>query len=238
MKQLAGLSRRAFLRDAGLSAMALTLGCHWRADGEGVANILRLDDADEPTELSGWISIDRIGKVTIFTNRSEMGQGTWQTIPQIVAEELEVNMDAVNIKFAAANPGKFGPQPQEGSFSIRGWYHQLLRVGATAREMLIEAAAKQWHVDPSACYAENGHVVQRTTGVKLAYGVLVKDAAQLQPPQDVKLKLRKDYKVIGTSLRRKDTLLKVNGSAVFGMDMKLPGMLYAVVERSPTFREG
>ena len=236
MKQLAGLSRRAFLRDAGLSAMALTLGCHWRADGEGVANILRLDDADEPTELSGWISIDRIGKVTIFTNRSEMGQGTWQTIPQIVAEELEVNMDAVNIKFAAANPGKFGPQPQEGSFSIRGWYHQLLRVGATAREMLIEAAAKQWHVDPSACYAENGHVVQRTTGVKLAYGVLVKDAAQLQPPQDVKLKLRKDYKVIGTSLRRKDTLLKVNGSAVFGMDMKLPGMLYAVVERSPTFR--
>jgi isoquinoline 1-oxidoreductase beta subunit len=230
-------SRRTFLKQAGLSGIALTIGCYWPALGKSIGEIIHSGDAkDAATELMAWISIDGSGKVSIFNHRSEMGQGTWQAIPQIIAEELEVSMDQVSIRFATAHPKKYGPQPQEGSFSIRGWYQQLLRIGASAREMLIEAAAKQWNVSITECYAENGQVVHRPTGKRLDYGALVKDAAQITPPQEVKLKERKDYKIIGKSLRRNDTAIKTNGSAVFGLDKKLPGMLYAVVERNPRFR--
>lgn len=230
------LSRRAFLRQAGLSGVALTIGCCWPASGNSAGEIIHAADPNATTELMAWISIDSSGKVTIFNHRSEMGQGTSQAIPQIIAEELEVSMDQVSIRFAPANPQKYGPQPQEGSFSIRGWYEQLLRVGASAREMLIEAAARQWRVPASECFAENGQVVHRATAKKLSYGALVKDAAKIEPPQQVKLKERKDHKIIGKSVTRKDIVSKVNGSAVFGLDKKLPGMLYAVVERNPKFR--
>lgn len=230
------LSRRAFLRQAGLSGVALTIGCCWPTSGKSAGEIIRAADANGATELMAWISIDSSGKVTIFNHRSEMGQGTSSAIPQIVAEELEVSMDQVNIRSAPANPQKYGPQPQEGSFSVRGWYEQLLRVGASAREMLIEAAAKQWNVPASECFAGNGQVIHRATGRKLSYGALVKGAAAMEPPREVKLKARKDYRIIGKSIIRKDTVGKVNGSAVFGLDKKLPGMLYAVVERNPKFR--
>jgi isoquinoline 1-oxidoreductase beta subunit len=227
------LSRRVFLQQAGLSGIALTIGYYWPAVGKSAGEIVC---ADNVTELMSWISIDAAGEVTIFNHRSEMGQGTWQSIPQIIAEELEVSMDKVRIEYVAAHPVKYGPQPQEGSFSIRGWYQQLLRVGASAREMLIEAAAKQWRVNRSECYAEDGAVIHRGTGKRLSYGALVKDAAQLTPPADVRLKERKDYKVIGRPLHRNDAIFKTNGTAIFGLDKKLPGMLYAVVERNPRFR--
>ncbi|OQP65876.1 xanthine dehydrogenase [Niastella vici] len=234
MKHKQDFSRRDFLRQAGLSGIALTIGCYWPVSGKSVGEIIHANNAE--TELMSWISIDDTGKVTIFNHRSEMGQGTWQAIPQIIAEELEVSMDQISIRSAAANPQKYGPQPQEGSFSIRGWYQQLLRIGATAREMLIEAAAKQWGVEATECYAENGQVIHRGTSRKLGYGALVKEASQIKPPQQVKLKERKDYKIIGKPLRRNDTTAKINGAAVFGLDKKLPGMLYAVVERNPRFR--
>ena len=225
------------MRQAGLSGLALTVGSYWPLPGKKAGEIVHVNNADnETTSLMTWISIDNAGKVTIFNHRSEMGQGTWQAIPQIIAEELEVNLAEVHIQYAAADPTKYGPQPQEGSFSIRGWYQQLLQIGATAREMLIEAAARQWGVAAAACYAAGGQVIHRSTGRKLSYGALVKDASQLKPPQQVALKARKDYTVIGKPLLRKDTAMKVNGSAVFGLDKKLPGMLYAVVERSPRFR--
>ena len=236
MEHKQDFSRRAFLRQAGLSGIALTIGCYWPASGETLSKISHINDEGAATELMSWISISTAGKITIFNHRSEMGQGTWQAIPQIIAEELEVNMDQVSVQYAPANPQKFGPQPQEGSFSIRGWYQQLLRMGACAREMLIEAAANQWKVDKSECYAEAGEVIHRPTQKKAGYGILVKDAALITPPQDVILKARKDYKIIGKSTPRKDTVAKINGSAMFGLDKKLPGMLYAVVERSPRFR--
>jgi isoquinoline 1-oxidoreductase beta subunit len=237
MERTLDVSRRAFLKQVGLSGFALTIGTYWPASGKTAGEIVHIDrPEDVATGLMTWISIDGAGKVTIFNHRSEMGQGTWQTIPQIIAEELEVNMADVSIRYAPANPQKFGPQPQEGSFSIRGWYQQLLRMGASAREMLIEAAARQWSVEADGCFAENGLVVHRSTGRKLGYGELAKEAAKINPPQQIKLKERKDYKIIGKSLPRKDTVVKTNGSAVFGLDKKLPGMLYAVVERNPRFR--
>ena len=237
MEHNAQLSRRTFLRKAGLSGIALTIGLHWPVLGRSAGVIANIDNPEETsTELMAWISIDNTGKVTVFNHRSEMGQGTWQAIPQIIAEELEVDMEQIHVRFAPANPKKYGPQPQEGSFSIRGWYEQLLRIGASAREMLITAAARQWGVDTTECYAQNGQVIHRITGKKLSYGDLVKDAAQLTPPQQIKLKERKEYKIIGKSLHRKDIPSKTNGTAVFGLDKRLPGMLYAVVERNPRFR--
>jgi isoquinoline 1-oxidoreductase subunit beta len=229
-------SRRHFIRQAGMSGIALTLGSYWPALGNTVREIVNAGTQNTSTELMAWISIDDTGHVTIFNHRSEMGQGTWQAIPQIIAEELEVSMDQLTVRYVAANPAKYGPQPQDGSFSVRGWYQQLLRVGASAREMLIETAARQWKADRAECYAENGQVVHRGSGRKLSYGALVKEAAKLAPPQQVKLKERKDYKIIGKGLKRSDIGSKTNGAAIYGLDKKLPGMLYAVVLRSPRIK--
>lgn len=243
-------SRRNFIRQTALSGFALTIGAYLpataRVNGQGVSsngqgipgiiNAALADPTDPAIELMSWISIDSSGKVTILSHRSEMGQGTFQALPQIIAEELEISLDKVNIRFAPAHPKKFGPQPQEGSFSVRGWRKQLLQVGASAREMLIEAAARQWKVPASECYAADGQVIHRPTGNKLDYGELVKAASSLTPPQEVRLKERKDYKVIGKPLPRQDIPLKVNGAAIFGLDKTLPGMLYAVVLRNPRFR--
>src|SRR5579859_6425168 len=139
-----GTSRRNFIRQTALSGFALTIGAYLPApaqsDGRGIPKIINAaltDHSDPAIELMSWISIDTAGKVTILSHRSEMGQGTFQALPQIIAEELEIDLDKVNIRFAPANPKKFGPQPQEGSFSVRGWHRQLLHVGASAREMLI-----------------------------------------------------------------------------------------------------
>lgn len=233
--QRPNISRRSFIRQTGLSGIALTLGiCLPSHGGIKIVNLSATGTAD--AELMSWISITPSGIITIMSHRSEMGQGTFQAIPQIIAEELEVGMDQLQVRFAAANPKKYGPQPSEGSFSIRGWHKQLLRVGATAREMLISAAAQQWGVPVSECYAVKAEVIHRPSGKKAGYGALATAASSLQPPQNPVLKQRKDYTLIGKSLRRKDTILKVNGSAIFGMDKKLPGMLYAVVERNPRFR--
>jgi isoquinoline 1-oxidoreductase subunit beta len=232
-----GISRRDFIQLTGLSGIALTIGIYFPSGGSTkIINLALTGTAGIDAELMSWVSIAPTGIVTIKNHRSEMGQGTFQAIPQMIAEELEVDMQQIQIEFAAANPNKFGPQPQEGSFSIRGWYQQLLRVGATAREMLISAAAAEWKVAPIECYALNGEVIHRPSGTKTGYGKLAAAASALQAPQNVTLKQRKDYRLIGKPLKRRDTELKINGTAVFGMDKKLPGMLYAVVERNPRFR--
>jgi len=231
------ISRRSFIRQTGLSGIALTIGIGIPFHGGTKIINLALSAGDtRGAELMSWISIDPSGIVTIKNHRSEMGQGTFQAIPQMIAEELEVEMEQVLVEFAAANPKKFGPQPTEGSFSVRGWYRQLLRVGASAREMLISAAAAEWKVATGDCYALKGEVIHRPTGKKLGYGALATAASKLEAPQNPPLKQRKDYTLVGKPLKRHDTALKVNGSAVFGMDKKLPGMLYAVVERNPRFR--
>jgi len=228
-------TRKVFLQQAGIAGLAMVIGIYKPSLQK--AQTLPVSDGDgSETELMSWISIDSSGQVTIYNHRSEMGQGTWQAIPQIIAEELEVDMKDVQVKYAAAHPKKYGPQPQEGSFSVRGWWQELLRTGATAREMLIAAAAGKWNVPAMECYAANGKVLHRSTGKELHYGALVKDAAAITPPANIKLKDRKDYKIIGKPLHRRDTSLKINGSAVFGIDKTLPGMRYAIVERSPRIR--
>ncbi len=232
------LSRRNFIKLGSISGAALTLGLYFPsvAKGKSVSEIITTEAAEKlGVDLNAWISIDSAGKVTITNHRAEMGQGSFQSVPQIIAEELEVNLDQVNIIFAQGNSAKYGSQITGGSSTIRGNYKKLLRLSATAREMLIEAAAKKWGVAKSECYAENGAVIHKATGKKYGYGELVQEASKLTPPTDVALKNRKDYKVLRKAMPRQDTPLKTNGTAIFGLDKKLPGMLYAVVERNPRF---
>lgn len=229
------LSRRNFIKLTGLTGTALSLGFYFPANGKEAA-ILKTENAEAlGIDLNAWISIATDGKVTITNHRAEMGQGSYQAVPQIIAEELEVSLDAVNIVFAQGNNRKYGSQVTGGSSTVRGSYKRLLKLSASAREMLIEAASKKWNVNKLECYAENGQVVHRSSGKKMGYGELVADASKLEPPKDVALKNPKDYKILRKPLPRQDTPLKVNGKAVFGLDFKLPGMLYAVVERSPRF---
>ena len=219
-----------------MSGVALTLGVYFPVAAKGNGEVITGDTAETlGIELNAWVSIDKLGKVTILNHRSEMGQGSFQSVPQMVAEELEVDLDHVRILFAPGSQTKYGSQITGGSSTIRGSYKQMLRIGATARDMLLETAAKKWNVPKEECYAENGEAIHRPTGRKIGYGDLVEEAAKLQPPKDVKLKLRKDYKIIGKPMPRQDTPLKVNGKAEFGIDKKMPGMLYASVERNPRF---
>ena len=164
-----------------------------------------------------------------------MGQGSWQSVPQIIAEELEVDLNKVNIIFAQGNNAKYGSQITGGSSTVRGSYTKLLKLSATAREMLVEAAAKKWNVSKTECYALDGQVIHKTSGKKFHYGELVQEASTLEPPKSVRLKLPEEYKILRKPLPRQDTPLKTNGKAIFGIDKKLPGMLYAVVERNPRF---
>ena len=230
------LSRRNFLRLSGMTSASLTIGFYLPALAKELPVLLTPGEAaTQGIELTAWVTIDKTGKVTIYSHRAEMGQGAYQTIPQIVAEELEVDLNKVSVEFAAGSQTKFGSQITGGSSTIRGGYKSMLMAGATAREMLIAAAASGWNVPATECYAENGTVIHKGSGRKAGYGDLVEAAARLDRPKNIQLKERKQYKLIGKPLPRLDNPAKINGSAVFGIDKTLPGLLYAVVERSPRF---
>jgi isoquinoline 1-oxidoreductase beta subunit len=229
------ISRRNFIKLSGMTGAALTLGFYFPAAGKE-AKVIKGETAETlGVELNAFISIDPSGKVTIVNHRSEMGQGSYQTVPQIIAEELEVDLDKVSIVFGPGDQKKYGSQLTGGSSTVRGAYKHLMKVGASAREMLIEAAAKKWSVNKSECYASSGQVIHKPSNKKLHYGELVLEASKLEPPKDVVIKKPEEYKILRKPLPRQDTPLKVNGSAIFGLDKKLPGMLYAVVERNPRF---
>ncbi|HVX27630.1 MAG TPA: molybdopterin cofactor-binding domain-containing protein [Parafilimonas sp.] len=230
------ISRRNFLRNSSLSSAALMLGLYFPVSAKEAAIVNASGSSKEEIELNAWISIDTSGKVTLLTHRAEMGQGAYQSVPQILAEELEVNLADVNIIFAKGDQKKYGSQITGGSSTIRDSYKNLLKLSATARTMLIQTAANKWNVDVADCYAENGFVINKKSGDKLNYGDLVVDASKLTPPTNITLKKRSEYKLIGKPLLRQDAPLKTNGSAIFGIDKKLPGMMYAAVERSPRLR--
>ena len=235
MENTNNLSRRNFIKLSGVTGAALTLGFYFPANGKEV-EIIKSETAENlGIDLNAWISIDTTGKVTITNHRAEMGQGSFQSVPQIIAEELEVDLNKVNIVFAQGNNAKYGSQVTGGSSTIRDNYKKLLQLSASAREMLIEAAAKKWGVNKSECYAENGQIIHKPSGKKLGYGEVVEEASKLTPPKDVMLKQPSEYKILRKPMPRQDIPLKTNGKAIFGLDKKLPGMLYAVVERNPRF---
>jgi isoquinoline 1-oxidoreductase beta subunit len=195
---------------------------------------------DAPFAPNAFLRIDRAGKVTFVSPMIEMGQGTFTSLPMLVAEELEVDVGRIAIEQSPAddkvyaNPG-IGMQMTGASKSIRGFYGPLRQAGAAARVMLVSAAAQRWKVDPSTCRAESGSVLHMPSGRKLGYGALADAAAKLPVPLDVPLKDPSEFKLIGTPHRRLDTPAKVDGSARFGIDARLPGMKFAVLAQSPVF---
>ena len=164
-----------------------------------------------------------------------MGQGTYTAMPMLLAEELEVDLSQVRLEHAPPDDALyaeplFGVQETGGSTSVRGNWEPLRRAGATARRMLVSAAAETWQVPASACRAASGAVIHGPTGRSLSYGALVDRAAVLAVPRNVPLKDPKDFKLIGTPVKRLDTPDKVDGTAQFGIDVRLPGMKFAAVE--------
>lgn len=228
------ITRKDFLKSSGLGLTSLFLGIAFPASGS-IINMLS-SDKEENIPLNAWIQIDTNGKVTLFDHRAEMGQGSYHSVPQIIAEELEVDLNDIHVSFAPGDRTKYGGQITGGSSTIRGSYKKLLNLSATARIMLIQAAATQWNVAPDTCYASAGTVIHKPSGRKLNYGQLVVAASKLAPPKDVQLKSRADYSKIGKPIKRIDTPLKTNGAAVFGIDKRLPGMLFATVVRNPRMR--
>lgn len=225
------INRRKFVQLSAASSLFLAVGCVLKGDQEEIVNV-----SNRPkTELNQFIKIDTEGKVTLLNHRPEMGQGTYQAIPMILAEELEVDIHEVQIEQSAANAELYGRQMVVGSHSIQNEYSRLRKMGAAARAMLIQAAAQQWQVDPSVCRAENGQVINTQNNQTLGYGTLVEAAADLEAPPDPVLKDPKDFKIIGQPIPRADIPLKTNGAVEFGIDKSVPGMLYASIERSPVF---
>jgi isoquinoline 1-oxidoreductase subunit beta len=231
-------SRRDFLKLSATTAIGggLLLAFGLPARGE-IRDTLT---TDAPFAPNAFLRIDRAGKVSFVMPMIEMGQGTYTSLPMLIAEELAVDVDKVAIEHSPpddkiyVNP-LIGIQMTGGSTAVRAMYVPLRQAGATARVMLVTAAAQRWEVDPSTCRAERGTVVHTPTGRKLAYGALADAAAKLPVPHKVALKEPAQFKLIGTPHRRLDTSGKVNGRAKFGIDTRLPGMKFAVLAQSPTF---
>lgn len=230
-----GTSRRNFLKAAGLTGAAFALGLP--SANVLASPILNLSALPDSVELTPYVLIDNSGRITIMNPRPEIGQGTYQSVPALIAEELGVSLDNVTIQ-QTGGESKYGgmwSQAVGGSGSIRGGYTQMRKVGASAREMLRQAASQQWNVPVMECMAENATIVHKPTGKKLTYGQLADAAAKLPVPKEPTLKDPKQFTMLGKSMPRPDVPLKVAGKATFGIDAKVPGMVYASVERCPVF---
>lgn len=231
-------SRRDFLKAAGLTGAAFALG--FTANDVHASPVLNLSALPESVELTPYILIEKSGKITIMNPRPEIGQGTFQSIPALIAEELDVPLDKVTIR-QTGGENKFGgmwSQAVGGSGSVRGGYLPMRKVGASAREMLIKAASDQWSVPVAECVAENATIIHKPTGRKLTYGQLAETAAKLPVPKEPKLKDPKQFTMLGKSMPRPDVPLKSSGQAMFGIDSRVPNvgpasMVYASIERSP-----
>src|SRR5215470_2551617 len=230
-----GLTRRGFVQ-AGAAA------------GGGLMLSLRLPFAKGEAEAAdsdgfvpnAFVRIDQDGRIVLTMPYVEMGQGTYTSIPMLIAEELEVDLKQVHLEHAPPNEKLYanpllGVQATGNSNAIRGAWQPLRQAGATARTMLVAAAAKRWNVDPATCHAERGEVVHAPTGRRIAYGDLAADAAGMPVPANVALKQPQDFKLIGTPAKRLDTPAKVNGTAVYGIDVRPPGVRIATLAQSPVF---
>ncbi len=184
---------------------------------------------------NAYIHIGADDSVTFLITKAEMGQGTVTSLSQLLAEELDCDWTKVKTEFAPVNPALYGNQGVYGSASIRTTWAPLRQAGAAARAMLLDAAAQKWGVEKAGLRTENGFVVNPASNARLSYGSLAEGAAKFPIPTGVPLKDPKQFRIIGKSVKRLDTRDKVNGKAQFGLDARLPGMVYAVVARCPVF---
>ncbi len=230
------LSRRSVLRVAVAAGGGLMLGLNLpfgNLDAEAAGADVFVPNA--------FIGIDDDGQVVLTMPYVEMGQGTYTSISMLIAEELEVDLERVRLEHAPpneklyGNPLLAGVQATGNSNAIRAAWQPLRQAGATARAMLVSAAAKRWNVDAASCLAQKGEVLHAPTQRSLRYGELAAEAARLPVPQKVALKRPQDFKLIGTPAKRLDTPAKVNGTAIYGIDARPPGVKIATLAQSPVF---
>jgi isoquinoline 1-oxidoreductase subunit beta len=229
------LNRRSFLQVSAAAGGGLLVGTYFPSwtgsDGLSAAGSF---------EPNVWIKVNTDDTVRIMLTMLEMGQGVMTSMPMLVAEELDFDWTRIKTEWAGAdakygNPNFGGQQLTAGSNSVRGMWKVLREAGATARVMLVTAAAQTWGVAEHTCTTDKGEVIHQASGRRMKYGALVDKAATLPLPTGVALKDPKNFKVLGNSLARLDVPEKVNGTAVFGIDVKLPGLLTATVVRCPVF---
>jgi isoquinoline 1-oxidoreductase beta subunit len=227
------VDRRSFLKTGLAGATGLIVGFYLPRRREVFA------DGSEPSVLNAFIHVSPDDKVTILISKSEMGQGVVTSLSMLAAEELECDWKQIRTEFAPADKVYFDPafgmQGTGGSQSVHSGWVPMRTAGATAREMLVAAAAQKWGVDASECHAESGRVVHTATKRSVTYGSVAEAAGKLSAPTNVKLKDPSEFKVIGKATKRLDTADKVCGKAVFGIDAHRPGMLHASVEHCPVF---
>jgi isoquinoline 1-oxidoreductase beta subunit len=224
------MDRRHFLEVTGAAGLVIAFRIPARREKQ---------QAGAPFAPNAWLRIGTDNSVLVVVDRSEMGQGVTTSLPMLLAEELEADWSKIRFEFAPADKAYtnqlFGVQGTGGSSSVRAAWKPLREAGARARTVLIAAAAKAWGVEPSSCRAESSAVTHSATGRRLSYGALAQRAAAIPVPADVALKDPKTWRLAGKPTKRLDTKFKVNGSAQFGIDVRVPGMLTAVVARSPVF---
>lgn len=224
------VSRRFFLKSGALAGGGLLLGLH--VFGKQTKGLALADPA--VFEPNAFIRIDASGLVTIMAPNPEVGQGVKTSLPMLVAEELDADWKAIRIEQAPLDTNKYKRQVAGGSGSTPSSWESFRKAGATARLMLVTAAADQWKVNASACRTENGFVIHPDGKLRLSYGELSSRAASVSVPQDVPLKDASDYRLIGTRVGNIDSLNIVTGRARFGLDTRREGMLFAMVAR-PAF---
>ena len=235
------LSRRAMLQTGAVAGGGLLLGFQSPFAEAAVTNAARGAAPEAgPFAPDAFIRVDRAGKVTLIMPQVEMGQGVYTAHAMIIAEELDVAFNTVSVEAAPPSDALygnpiFGIQATGNSNSVRAFWTKLRQAGASARAMLVRAAASQWKVDPATCTASNSEVIHTPSGRKLDYGALVDAAAKLTAPAKPQLKDPKDFKLIGKPLKRLDTPDKVNGKALYGIDALPAGVKFATLAASPVF---
>ena len=233
-KTRSDINRRHFIKVTGITATGLIVGLSLKPS-RGVAAVTKFGDEAARFDFSPFIAIETSGSITIYNPRPEMGQGTFQSIPSLIAEELEVSLEGVTI-LQTGGQKKFGSaQFAGGSMSVRSDYYTLRKVGAAAREMLITAASQQWNVPPGECYAQQASVFHRPSGKSVSFGEVAEAASKLAIPKEPRLKDPKDFKILGKRTLRPDIPLKISGKAVFGIDVEVPEMVYASIAHCPVF---
>src|SRR5262245_15481212 len=228
-----GLSRRGFLHAGAAAGGGLMLSLTLRL-GHSEA------EASDAFVPNAFVRIGSDGQIVLTVPYVEMGQGTYTSIPMLIAEELESDLNQIRLEHAPPNEKFYanpllGVQATGNSNAIRGAWQPLRQAGATARTMLVEAAAKKWSVDPASCRAQNGAVLHPPTGRSIKYGALAADASRMPVPANVALKRPQDFRLIGTPAKRLDTPAKVNGTAMYGIDVRPPGVKIATLAQSPVF---
>jgi isoquinoline 1-oxidoreductase beta subunit len=228
MNAVRKISRRSFVRTTGVAGSALVLGVR-----TGLGRTLFAPEGKvTPFEPNVYVSIGEDGIVQLTVHRQEMGQGARTTCCMLLAEELDVDIDAVRVVQATAD-GKYGPQHTAGSTTVRMNWEPLRRAGAAAREMLVGAAALTWDVPAEQCRTEAGVVIHGPTDIRLGYGEVASKAAELPVPEEPSLKSAAEFRIIGKPHPLIDVGDIIQGKAVFGWDVQIPDMLYASLERSP-----